>query len=133
MPMRRTHLKRIVVDPKVMLGKPVIRGTRITVELILEKLAADISIDEILADYPRLTRADVLAAIEYARHAVTADEVIPTPPRADEIPGRRERRGQYRRTAPRGGSRRALHQPKRRPACPTSSFSSRPRPSAACC
>jgi uncharacterized protein (DUF433 family) len=42
-----------------MLGKPVIRGTRITVELILEKLAADISIDEILADYPRLTRADV--------------------------------------------------------------------------
>ena len=50
--MKRTLLKRIAVDPKVMLGKPVIRGTRITVELILEKLAADISIDEILADYP---------------------------------------------------------------------------------
>jgi uncharacterized protein (DUF433 family) len=77
MAMKRTTLRRIVVDPKVMLGKPVIRDTRITVELILEKLAADISIEEILADYPRLTRADVLAAIEYARHAVTADEVIP--------------------------------------------------------
>jgi uncharacterized protein (DUF433 family) len=43
-----------------MLGKPVIRGTRITVELILEKLAAYISIEEILADYPRMTRSDVL-------------------------------------------------------------------------
>jgi uncharacterized protein (DUF433 family) len=75
--MKRTPLNRIVVDPKVMLGKPVIRGTRIMVELILEKLAADISIAEILADYPRLSRADILAATEYARHSVTADEVIP--------------------------------------------------------
>jgi len=77
MAMKRPSLRRIVVDPKVMLGKPVIRDTRITVELILEKLAADMSIDDILADYPRLTRADVLTAIEYARHAVAADEVIP--------------------------------------------------------
>jgi uncharacterized protein (DUF433 family) len=47
---KSTLLKRIAVDPKVMLGKPVIRGTRVTVELILEKLAADISIEEILTD-----------------------------------------------------------------------------------
>ena len=70
-------LKRIQADPKVMLGKPVIRGTRITVEVILEKLAADITIDDILRDYPRLSRRDVLAAIAYARQAVGTDEIIP--------------------------------------------------------
>ena len=70
-------LERIVVDPKVMLGKPVIRGTRITVEQILEKLAADISIDEILVDFPRLARDDVLAAISYAARAIGTDQIIP--------------------------------------------------------
>ena len=75
--MKKDLLKRIRLDPKVMLGKPVIRGTRITVEIILEKLAADVSIEEILTDYPRLTREDVLAAIAYACHAVGTDEIIP--------------------------------------------------------
>ena len=60
-------LDRIERNPEVMVGKPVIRGTRVTVELILEKLAADKPIEEILADYPHLTRADVLAAVAYAR------------------------------------------------------------------
>ena len=69
--------RRIHSNPEVMLGKPVIRGTRVTVEAILDKLAADIPIEEILSDYPRLTRADVLAAISYARRAVGTDEVIP--------------------------------------------------------
>ena len=59
-------LERIDTDPQVMLGKPVIRGTRITVEILLEKLAAGNSIEEILDDYPRLTREDVLAAVAYA-------------------------------------------------------------------
>ena len=59
--MKRTVRKRIVVAPEVMLGKPVTATPRITVELIIEKLSADISIDETLADYPRLTRADVRA------------------------------------------------------------------------
>jgi uncharacterized protein (DUF433 family) len=58
--------ERIALDPQVMLGKPVIRGTRITVEILLEKLAAGNSIEEILADYPRLAREDVLAAVAYA-------------------------------------------------------------------
>ena len=76
--MRRKALQgRIEINPKVMLGKPAIRGTRITVEMILEKLAADIPMEEILEDYPRLTRADILAAIEYARQAVGTDEIIP--------------------------------------------------------
>ena len=57
-------------DPDVMMGKPVIAGTRITVELILEKLAAGETVDEILAAHPRLTREAVLAALEYAAQAV---------------------------------------------------------------
>lgn len=68
---------RIEINPNVMLGKPVIRDTRITVEVILEKLAADISIEEILEDYPQLSREDVLAALEYARQAIGSDEIEP--------------------------------------------------------
>lgn len=75
-------LSRIVVDPEVMLGKPVIRGTRITVEILLEKLAAGIAVDEILVDYPSLTREDVMAALAYAQHVVGTDEVIPRVVRA---------------------------------------------------
>lgn len=68
------HVER---NPEVMLGKPVICGTRITVELLLEKLAADVTIEEILADYPRLKREDVLAALDYARAALGTDEMFP--------------------------------------------------------
>lgn len=58
-----------------MLGKPVIKGTRITVEIILKKLAQNIAIDEILIDYPRITREDVQAAIAYAATALSTDEM----------------------------------------------------------
>src|SRR6185436_1306401 len=64
---RPDPLDRIERNPKVMLGKPVIRGTRVTVELILDKLAADVPIEGILQDYPHLERADVLATLAYAR------------------------------------------------------------------
>lgn len=70
-------LERIEVNPEIMLGKPVIRGTRITVEVFLEKLAADIPIDEILDDYPSLTRQDILAAIAYARQTIGTHEILP--------------------------------------------------------
>lgn len=56
----------IISDPAVMLGKPVIVGTRITVELILEKLAAGETVDDILDSHPRLTREGITAAIEFA-------------------------------------------------------------------
>ena len=56
----------IQTDPNVMMGKPVIAGTRITVELILEKLAAGETVDEILEAHPRLTRESVVAALKYA-------------------------------------------------------------------
>ena len=55
----------IEINPKVMMGKPVIKGTRITVELILEKLAAEDTIDDILAEHPRLKREHVFAAVNY--------------------------------------------------------------------
>lgn len=70
-------LDRIEIDPEVMLGKPVVRGTRITVEIILEKIAAGCPVEEILEQYPRLTREDVLAAAAYARQAIGTDEIIP--------------------------------------------------------
>jgi uncharacterized protein (DUF433 family) len=57
--------ERIAIDPKVMLGKPVIKGTRIPVEQILRKLAADMNVEAVLGDYPRLTREDVQAALSY--------------------------------------------------------------------
>jgi uncharacterized protein (DUF433 family) len=67
----------IECNPKVMMGKPVILGTRITVEQILEKLGAGETIEQILAAYPRLTREAIFAAIEFAAHALRADVVYP--------------------------------------------------------
>jgi len=62
--------KLIHSDPSVMMGKPVIAGTRITVELILEKLAAGETIKQIVEAHPRLTRKAVLAALAYAAEAM---------------------------------------------------------------
>ncbi|MBX6313231.1 MAG: DUF433 domain-containing protein [Isosphaeraceae bacterium] len=59
----------IVSDPVVRMGKPVVTGTRITVELILEKLAAGESIEQLLEAYPRLTKPAVLAALDFATRA----------------------------------------------------------------
>jgi uncharacterized protein (DUF433 family) len=67
----------IVSDPKVMMGKPVIAGTRVTVELILEKLGSGESIEAVLESHPRLTREGVLAALRFAAQALRADIVYP--------------------------------------------------------
>ncbi len=67
----------IVADPKVMMGKPVVAGTRITVDLILEKLGGGESIDAVLEAHPRLTREGVLAALRYAAQALRAEVVYP--------------------------------------------------------
>ena len=69
--------KRIVIDRNVMLGKPVIAGTRITVEQVLRKLAANMSVEELLRDYPRLTREDIQAALAYASDAVGSEDILP--------------------------------------------------------
>jgi len=68
-------LEKIEINPKVMLGKPVIRGTRIPVEIILRKLSQSISVEEILQDYPRLTREDIQAVLSYAAESVSGEEV----------------------------------------------------------
>lgn len=67
----------IVSDPEMMMGKPVVRGTRITVELILEKLAAGESVDQILSEHSRLTPEGIRAAIAFAAEALRADVVYP--------------------------------------------------------
>lgn len=56
---------RIQIDPSIMMGKPVVRGTRITVELLLRKLAEGASEADILRDYPHLTTEDIRAAVTY--------------------------------------------------------------------
>ena len=63
----------IQADPAIMMGKPVIAGTRITVELILEKLAAGETIEQMLAAPPRLTREAIQAALAFAARALRAD------------------------------------------------------------
>lgn len=72
--------ERISIDPKIMLGKPCIKGTRITVELILEKLAGGATVEWILDGYPRLKREDVFEAIRYARAVLTNEVIIEATP-----------------------------------------------------
>lgn len=70
--------KRLIVsDPTVMMGKPVIAGTRITVELVLEKLAAGETVEQILEAHPLLTREAVQAALAFAAEVLRADVVYP--------------------------------------------------------
>jgi uncharacterized protein (DUF433 family) len=66
---------RIEIDPNVMMGKPVIRGTRITVELILRKLGEGTTETDLLDAYPRLTREDIQAAMCYAADALAHEEI----------------------------------------------------------
>ncbi len=69
-------------NPSIMMGKPVIAGTRITVELILEKLAAGESSEQVIAGHPRLTREAVSAALDFAAKALRADVIYPSPDQA---------------------------------------------------
>src|SRR3989441_9593677 len=71
-----TITDRIEVNPKVMLGKPVIRGTRIPVELILRKLSEGATQADLLDAYPRLTREDIHAAIGYAADTLAHEETV---------------------------------------------------------
>jgi uncharacterized protein (DUF433 family) len=64
-----TRLDRITTDPAVSHGQPTIRGLRYTVESVLELLAAGMTVDEVLADYPDLERDDILAALEFGARA----------------------------------------------------------------
>ena len=68
---------RIVVDSKILTGKPVVRGTRISVELVVELLAAGGSHAQILASYPHLTEEDIRACLAYASELLHEEKVFP--------------------------------------------------------
>lgn len=68
---------RITVNPDVMVGKPAIRGTRIPVETVLDKLAYNLDVDEILNDYPTLTRDDIRACVDYAYAILQGEQIFP--------------------------------------------------------
>ena len=73
-------------DPAIMMGKPVIAGTRITVESVLEKLAAGESIRQVIEEHPRLSEEKIRAALAFASDALRADVVYPTARQKSEIP-----------------------------------------------
>jgi uncharacterized protein (DUF433 family) len=68
---------RIVVDPKILVGKPVIKGTRLSVEFILDLLANCWTSEQILADYPQLKHEDIIAVLRYAAAMVKEEKAYP--------------------------------------------------------
>ena len=71
------YTKKIEVNPKIMLGKPVVKGTRITVELILEELSAGKSMEELIKAHPRLDLDGILAALAFAADALKGEKEYP--------------------------------------------------------
>ena len=82
MRLQELYNDRITVDPEVMVGKPVVRGTRIPVELVLKRLAHDLDLVSLFEAYPRLTEEDVRACIAYAHALVSNEDVFPAQPPA---------------------------------------------------
>lgn len=70
-------MQRIIIDSKILAGKPIVKGTRISVEFVLEMLSSGMSIEEILAEYPHLQKADILEAIKYAVNVLKREEIFP--------------------------------------------------------
>ncbi len=68
---------RIELNPDVLVGKPIIKGTRISVEFVIQLLADDLSVDDVLENYPHLCREDVLACLSYASHWLQTERVYP--------------------------------------------------------
>ena len=71
--------ERITVDPEILSGKPIIKGTRISVEFVIELLASEWSIDEILRNYPGLRYPDIIACLRYASETLHAEKIYLTP------------------------------------------------------
>ena len=68
---------RIIVDARIMVGKPVIKGTRIPVDAIITRIAEGMTVKEILEDYPNLSTDDVKAALEYTAEIIRGEDVMP--------------------------------------------------------
>ncbi len=80
--MNESKASLIESNPSIMMGKPVVKGTRITVESILEKLASGESKEQLLSAYPRLTTEAIDASMAFAAQVLRADVVYPTPDKA---------------------------------------------------
>ncbi len=91
----------IISDPKIMLGKPIIKGTRITVEHLLHKFANGLTIEQVLAEYPHLTRQGIIAALRFAAESLRTSE---TP--SDQLEGFFRRSNA---SSPAGGSSRSMY------------------------
>ena len=76
MEMKMDLLERIIVDPAIMGGKPVIKGTRIPVDLILRLLAQGTSLEDLVEDYPHLTKEDISAALLYGAEVISGEDII---------------------------------------------------------
>jgi len=75
--------ERIEANPDVMLGKPVIRGTRVPVELILRRISEGAMEEDLLASYPHLTRDDIRAAVAFGADTIAYEEILETAVHAD--------------------------------------------------
>lgn len=75
--MEEKNRARIVVNPKVMVGKPIIRGTRIPVDAIIKRVADGMTTKEILEDYPKITQEDIKAALLYALDVIRGEDIMP--------------------------------------------------------
>jgi len=75
--MEKELLDRIVINPKLMVGKPVIKGTRIPVDMIVKLIAQGMKIKDILEDYPNLTKEDIKAALLYSAEVVSGEVILP--------------------------------------------------------
>ena len=69
--------RRIVINPDVLQGKPILEGTRISVAFILEMLSSGMTVDQIVEEYAHLTRDDILAAVVYAKQIVDGEDIMP--------------------------------------------------------
>lgn len=75
-PIEMNYRDRIIADHRIMLGKPIVRGTRITVEVILRKLSEGANPDDVVSMYPNLAKEDVQAALDYASEVISNEDVI---------------------------------------------------------
>jgi uncharacterized protein (DUF433 family) len=70
------YREKIFISPDIMLGKPVIKGTRITVELIIKKLSEGMEVNDIIQEFPQVTRDDVMACLAYSADVISRDEIL---------------------------------------------------------
>ena len=70
------YREKIFISPEIMLGKPVIKGTRITVEFIIKKMSEGMEIKDIMNEYPQVTRDDIMACLAYSADVISKDEIL---------------------------------------------------------